>query len=271
MNPDVSTLEVREAPHTAAGTPVWERLWTHRHSDAKDDALLERERRSRRWAMIVEHLEATFGSIRGLSTIELGSGRGDLSALLAACGANVTLLDTSEKALDQARRRFDRLELPARFEKGDMLGTLDAFRGRFDAAFSSGVIEHFRGDDRTRVVRAHYDVLRPGGLAVISVPNARCFPYRMWKSYLELRGWWPYGLELPYAKRELVRRARQAGFARVEAHCMDFRRSLAFGRSNISRARGTLRRKKMRRLPVDIPILDTVFGLILLLFGWRSS
>ncbi len=162
------------------------------------------------------------GAPVGLRSIELGSGRGDLSVLLAECGVDVTLFDVSEAALAQAERRFERLGLSARYEKGDLMGPMADWRATYDIVLSSGVIEHFKGADRSRVLEAHHNVLRPGGLAMVSVPNAWCFPYRVWKSYLELRGWWPYGMEIPYSRRELVRRARDVGFEGVEAEGFGF-------------------------------------------------
>ena len=253
---------------TAANTAVWDQLWKHQHSDTKDDVLLAREKMSRRWALIVKHVEDTFGSFEGLTAVELGSGRGDLSVLLARRGVRVTLLDASDKALEQARLRFDRLGIDAEFIKGDMLGVLDDVRGHFDLSFSSGVIEHFEDEDRTRVIQAHHEVLVPGGLCAISVPNAWCIPYRARKWYQEFRGWWPYGLELPYTKPELVRRAEEAGFARTEAMYMRFDLSLPgrfVGDPPEVSDKGTLGRQKSSCL------LDTFMGLVLLLFGWRSS
>jgi SAM-dependent methyltransferase len=253
--------EVSSRPTCSA---LWDQLWRCQPSDAKDDALLARERRSPRWRTIVERLEATFGSTEGLNTIELGSGRGDLSTLLAQSGARPTLLDTSENGLAQAERRFDRLGLTGCYEQADMLGTLEAYGQRFDVALSSGVIEHFKGDDRTRAVRAHFDVLRPGGMAVISVPHAWCMPYRIWKFYLELRGWWPYGTEIPYARRALARCARTAGFSRVETCCMGFWQSVGdhWGGGLLGRGPDW----------VDKPSrLDSVMGLILLMFAWRCD
>lgn len=221
-------LTDRAAPMTrATGDGVWDQLWRTHPSDARDDALLDRERRGPRWNMIVKRLESTFGSIGGLKTIELGSGRGDLSVLLAERGARVTLLDASDRALALAGQRFNRLGLAATYEQADLLGTQSPLRGRFDLALSSGVIEHFKGLDRTRAIQAHYDAVRPGGLALISVPNAWCIPYRVWKLYLELRGWWPYGMEMPYGRRELIRRARKVGFAHTEIRCFGFWQSIS--------------------------------------------
>lgn len=259
------TIAEFDASQTAAAgkVNVWDRLWEHCPSQQKDALLLTREQRSPRWSLVVDRLEATFGTISGLETIELGSGRGDLSVLLAQHGARVTLLDANDKALDQARQRFDRLGLEATYQRADVLGIRSAWHNSFDVALSSGLVEHFKGNNRTRVIRAHYDVLKPGGLALISVPNAWCIPYRVWKLYLELRGWWPYGMELPYGKRELIRRAREAGFVRADVHCMGFWQSISS-----HWARGLL------GSDVDwshrASRMDPVLGSILLLFGCRS-
>ena len=264
MSCDLSSMDVSGLYTPTASVAAWDVLWRYHPPDTKDDALLAREARSLRWATIVGKLDAAFGSIQGLRTIELGSGRGDLSALLARNGARVTLLDSSARALRQASHRFDRLGLTASYHLGDITGSLDPWRGQFDVALSSGVIEHFGGSDRTRVVLAHHDVLRPGGMAIISVPNAWCIPYRLWKSYLERRGWWPYGLELPYTERELVRRARRIGFERIEARCMGFWQSVG---DHLSRTLLGWRPDWVDRRSC----LDGWLGLVLLLLARRSS
>ena len=226
MNYGIDTFSETSSPEGRTAAATWDRLWRYHPTAARDEALLARERRGPRWMSIVDRLEGTFGSIRNLQTVELGSGRGDLSVLLAQRGARVTLIDSSAEVLRQARHRFDRLGLSAQYEHGDSLSTGESWSDRFDVSLSSGVVEHFRGDDRTRVVRAHFEALRPGGMGIISVPNAWCLPYRLWKSYLELRGWWPYGTELPYTRRELIRRSRDAGFDSVEGRCMGFWQSV---------------------------------------------
>ena len=256
-------LDAERSPKQQAA-PVWDRLWRYRPSDAKDDALLERERRGPRWALMVDRLEATFGAIEGLQTVELGSGRGDLSVLLAQRGARVTLLDASRAALEQAEHRFDRLGLTARFEQGDMFTTAEAWRDRFDVALSSGVIEHFKGDDRTSAITAHRRVIRPGGLTVISVPHAWCVPYRVWKLCLDLRRCYPYGMEIPYTRREIVSRARRAGFERTETHGLAFRQSVSdhWYKTLLGR----------RAVWADEPSCwDDLMGLVLLMFGWRDG
>ncbi len=253
------------APRSAADVPAtWDRLWRYAPTDERDDTLLDRERRAPRWSLIRDRLTATFGTLRGLQTLELGSGRGDLSTLLAMEGAEVTLLDTSNRALDQARHRFDRLGLPARFERGDLFSPSAELRGRFDVALSSGVIEHFERDARTEAFRAHADTLNRRGVAVISVPNAWCPSYRFWKSYYELRGWWPYGMEIPYSRREMIRRGRTAGFHRVEVQGVGFWQSIGdhLGRGLLGRGPDWVARPSS---------LDSAMGMSLVFLGWRGS
>lgn len=247
-----------------ADETVWDLLWRNRPSDAKDDDRLQRERHGPRWNLIVHRLEQTFGGIAGLRTIELGSGRGDLSVLLARQGAQVTLVDRSERALDEARERFDRLSLAARFLKGDLLLGDRRWTGGYDVSLSVGVIEHFKGEARTRVLNMHADVLKPNGLCVVSVPHARCLPYRFWKSYLELRGWWPYGLEIPYGKAELHRRAVDAGLDRVETHALGFWQSV----ENLWGRRLFGRWPDWSRTPSR---LDDHMGWVLLMFARRDG
>lgn len=244
----------------AATHTVWGKLWQHEPSPEKDDRLLARERRNPRWRLIVERLRAQFGTIEGLRTIELGSGRGDLSALLASEGASVSLLDQHATALAQARRRFDRLGLDVNLIEGDMLALPASMRGSFDVSLSSGVIEHFKGATRTETVRAHRVVLGDGGMSIISVPHAHCPSYRLWKAYLEFRGWWPYGMEIPYSGKELVNRCRQSGFQRIDAFGLGFWQSVG----------DHVLKTAFRRAPdwVDrTSVLDQRFGGTLLVFA----
>jgi SAM-dependent methyltransferase len=241
---------------------AWDNLWRHAPDFAKDNALLAREEQSPRWHTMLNVLTHEHRSLSRIHAIELGSGRGDLSALLARRGARVTLLDTSERALIQARRRFDRIGLDADFECRNMFDEIARRRARFDLAISSGVIEHFAGADRTRALRAHYETLRPGGVTIISVPHAWCIPYRLWKAYLEARGCWPYGREIPYSRHEILRRGRDAGFSDGQAVCLGFWHSISahWGRSILG-------------LDVDWAArsspLDSMIGLILLYIARR--
>jgi len=211
---------------TESAAGVWDRIWRDAPDAAKDHAQLDRERNSRRWRRFADRLCAKQGDIKNMATVELGAGRGDVSVLLAQRGANVTLVDRSDVALQRASERFEHLGLSACLVKADLFDDLTALAGRFDAALSVGVVEHFRGEDRTRAIAAHATVLKSGGTAMISVPNAWCAPYRAWKAYLELRRWWPYGVEQPYTRREFKTRANDAGLTCREIFAEGWWRSI---------------------------------------------
>ena len=261
VNPII--LESPSAPQ-AAGSGVWERLWRHRLAPERDDEVIRREARGRRWRRIEATLNETFGRIEGLRTLELGAGRGDLSLLLAARGAKVTVLDRSPGALKRARERFERWDLPAEYVRGDLFDAVNPGGSGYDVVLSLGVVEHFRGADRKAAIRAHRLVLRPGGMAVICVPHAACPPYRMWKAYLELRGRWPYGLEIPYSKREMARLAKASGFSLWRLTCDGFLQS----------AGDHLLRRFLKHRPgwVDSPcFLDNALGGALTLLAWTAN
>jgi 2-polyprenyl-3-methyl-5-hydroxy-6-metoxy-1,4-benzoquinol methylase len=51
----------------------------------------------------------------------------------------------------------------------------------YDVAMSFGVIEHFTGRNRFGIFKAHIDLLKSGGVAIMSVPNPRCIPFRAYE------------------------------------------------------------------------------------------
>ena len=102
----------------------------------------------------------------GTAILDLGSGVGWAARLALERGRGKTVvgLDFSRRALTLARRQTP----DAGWVQGD--GTTLPFRDRaFDRLFSFGSIEHFP-DPRLGCAEA-FRVLRPGGMAVIVVPN----------------------------------------------------------------------------------------------------
>jgi len=94
------------------------------------------------------------------SVLEVGTGTGALAILLAAHGYKVVGLDNDPQVIERARGFAEYFRVACRFELGDAFD-LGAYAGRFDLAFSSGVIEHFPPEDAVRMLReqgkaAHY-------------------------------------------------------------------------------------------------------------------
>lgn len=204
---------------------VWSQVWQHtRLTPDGVRATIRREQRTRRWQFIRQACVEHFGRIDGVSTIELGAGTGDISLLMALEGARPTLFDADALALDLAREKFSVAGLTPAVRTGDFLNFDPQLEGRYDAALSYGTVEHFAGGDRLLACRAHALAVRPGGLVVISVPNAHCLPYRLDKWWREARGTWEWGLELPYTRGELFRIASELGLGHVRIHGSPFLR-----------------------------------------------
>ncbi|MGV1098818.1 class I SAM-dependent methyltransferase [Thiovibrio sp. JS02] len=96
---------------------------------------------------------AHYVPIKGKTSIELGCGLGRLSYMMAEAGAaEVALVDFSEKALHVARELLAGRK-NASFIQGDFLDMQR--QEKYDIVFSSGVIEHFKGDALVQVVKQH--------------------------------------------------------------------------------------------------------------------
>jgi 2-polyprenyl-3-methyl-5-hydroxy-6-metoxy-1,4-benzoquinol methylase len=190
----------------------WNRAWEQNREDLDglaEDLRLAASSRSAHPGDCVRVLEEYLGRpCRGLRSLELGCGMGRLSGVLGLRGARVELLDSSSSAMERARVLFERLGLDPVYHVIPVAEALSATGGGYDLVCSSGLVEHFAGEERTRMWRAHFDLLRPGGVGLLAMPNASCPPYRLWKAVAEWAGLWSVGFEEPYTASEV--RARLA-------------------------------------------------------------
>ena len=85
-------------------------------------------------------------------------------------GARAFGVDISPAIVADARRGFADDGLVLNGVQGDVR-TLPFRDGSFDAIYSMGTVEHF--DDTDGALREIFRVLRPGGTAIIGVPNRR--------------------------------------------------------------------------------------------------
>ena len=196
----------------ASNTPqLWDKLWTSPVSNAQDIFQLAHEERTIRWQRLEKIVLREFQSFEGLRVIEVGAGAGTNAALMAKRGARVTILDYAPAALARSQEFFARNGLTAEMTQHDALALPSEILGQFDIAMSFGLTEHFHGDARIKINRAHFDLARPGGLVFISVPNRWNPPYRIFKFIAERTGRWHVGEEYPYSRGELARICEQAG------------------------------------------------------------
>lgn len=183
---------------------LWDNIWNAHKSEADDHLSLENARNEIRWVRIKKIVEERLGGFNGLRTIEIGAGTGTYSALMHMEGAEVTIADYSDKALQRARDFFAHNGLHGEFMHIDALNLPDNLLGKFDIAMSFGLTEHFLEPNRFNINKAHIDLIKPGGLVFISVPNAHNPFYRIYKYIAEKTGRWTVGEEYPYSRNELT-------------------------------------------------------------------
>lgn len=137
--------------------------------------------------------------------LELGCGRASLSLSLAPEIGSLIGADISDVAVTQANSyaRWEGLR-NARFMVADCTNLGSDFEGKFDFSWSQGLIEHF--DDSTAITREHYTALRPGGVALISVPYRYSY-HNVWYALTRprlLQRFWPWTEQKFFDKKTLL-------------------------------------------------------------------
>ncbi len=74
---------------------------------------------------------------------------------------------------------------------------------RADIVFSVGLIEHFSGDNLLHVIQAHFQILQPGGIVIISFPTPT-FLYRVSRYLAEVLHLWIFYDEQPLPISKVV-------------------------------------------------------------------
>ena len=127
-------------------------------------------------------------------------------------GARACGIDIAEPIVIQARAAFDTAP-GARHGLQCAVGDVRDLPFRdasFDAIYSMGTIEHF--DETERAVEEMARVLKPGGRAIVGVPN-RYDPFLrpLFATVLQAVGLYQYGYEKSYSRRALNQMLEKAG------------------------------------------------------------
>ena len=105
----------------------------------------------------------------GSRVLEIGFAPGKILLWLAARGgAAVSGLDYSAPGVDAAGRLFASCGVRADVRCEDLFATTFP-EGAFDLVYSLGVVEHFA--DPRDAIRRHVRLARPGGTAIVAIPN----------------------------------------------------------------------------------------------------
>jgi len=128
-------------------------------------------------------------------------------------GAHAFGIDISAPTVIRASAAFER---PLHCLHGTVADVRELpFRdASFDAVYSMGTIEHF--DETERAVEEMARVLKPGGRAIVGVPN-RYDPFLrpLVAAALQAVGLYAYGYEKSFSRRALREMLERAGFAVV--------------------------------------------------------
>ena len=130
-----------------------------------------------------------------VSTVDLGAGRGEHSAVLAMAGRRTTLVDWAPNNLEFAAAMYQAMGLNGSFVRADITRPLPFEDSSVDLVFSCGVFEYFTRDQVDAILAEAFRIARKR--VIIMVPNAAAIGYRLGKWYMERRGTWEWGGEVP--------------------------------------------------------------------------
>jgi ubiquinone/menaquinone biosynthesis C-methylase UbiE len=110
--------------------------------------------------------------LEGKTVLDYGSGDGENAVLLASCGAKVTALDLSPKAIENGRDRASLHGLDDRIDfRVARAGSLALRSESFDIVFGSAILHHLH-QDLDNVFAEIAALLKPGGRACFIEPVA---------------------------------------------------------------------------------------------------
>jgi 2-polyprenyl-3-methyl-5-hydroxy-6-metoxy-1,4-benzoquinol methylase len=116
------------------------------------------------WQPIFVTLHSAFGNSKSRRVFDLGCGSGAFANALSAQGFEVRGVDPSLFGIEQARKAYPKIQL----EIGSTDENLAGRFGQFQAVISLEVVEHVYAP--RQFAKCVFDLLEPGGLAIISTP-----------------------------------------------------------------------------------------------------
>jgi 2-polyprenyl-6-hydroxyphenyl methylase/3-demethylubiquinone-9 3-methyltransferase len=114
------------------------------------------------WPVLRHEVESL--ALTSKRAFDLGCGSGATANMLAVLGFGITGIDLSESGIALAKAAHPN----CRFEVASVYDDLAAQFGRFPLVVSLEVVEHVY--DPGRYARTLYDLLEPGGTAIVSTP-----------------------------------------------------------------------------------------------------
>jgi 2-polyprenyl-6-hydroxyphenyl methylase / 3-demethylubiquinone-9 3-methyltransferase len=128
-----------------------------------------------RLTYLIRHLSQHFGTLQGISVLDIGCGGGLVAEPLTRLGASVTGIDGSEKTIEvaKAHARLMNLDIAYTCTSAESLA---ATGQQYDGVLALELVEHV--DDVPHFIKTCYQLTKPGGLIIFSTLN------RTLKSYV---------------------------------------------------------------------------------------
>lgn len=197
---------------------IWDKVWTERMDLDVYPPVTD----------IAAEIDRVEPDVSGWNVIEIGAGTGRTSIELARRGAQVTILDISEKSLELAKKFAEKADAATRKRIHYLMADgLDPHLKpeSFDLLFHQGLLEHFRNP--FPLLAANRRLLKPGGLIVVDVPQTFHI-YTILKHIQMILGKWFAGWERQFTPTSLSRLLRNAGFEPFYAYGDWARPSMAY-------------------------------------------
>ena len=169
------------------------------------------------WERTMVHLLNTGIPFSNMEFAEVGCGTGTFALILNLLGAQTTLIDYDEKAIEVAKKAFALYNRKAEFIIADVLKPVPSnLIKRFHCVVSGGLAEHFSGEARKICIKFHKDMVRKNGFVRVGVPNRLSPFYQMVRNFRMVTGTWELDIEIPFTPGELRRTAKNLGFKTIE-------------------------------------------------------
>lgn len=175
------------------------------------------------------------GGLKGKKVLDIGCGGGLVSEPLCRLGANVTGIDVQERLIEIAQAHAKEQNLNITYKCTE----LDNMKGKFDIITLLEVVEHV--DDPTALIKQATELLKPGGILVLSTLNRTLKSLALGKVAAEyILRWVPNGThdwKMFIKPSELVGYAQKSGVEPVDTCGLTYhpiRDEFALNKSDLS-------------------------------------